>query len=302
VGCRRVVIRYQQGMHLERLELHAVGTVDLAAVEALFPTVAIARIGVPGVAAISDDAWRADELDFWAFDRSVDAICDRGEPLQVTARAERASAITREVLTRAQRRVHRRNRASRTPWFDRVLEEHRALHDLDKPLVRADLDHALDAWQWCLRLDPDANAVIQLATLLHDIERLLSEPDQRIEHRAASYQAFKDAHALAGARIASTVLDRAGVPLEIAASAATLVAVHERPSDEPALRAVNDADALSFFSLNSPGYVSYFGREQTAKKVSYTLARMSPGARAQLSAVRLPAVVRELLADHGHRA
>jgi hypothetical protein len=289
-------------MHLQRFELHAEGVVDLAQVAVLFPTVVFDCLDAPAIEAISDEAWRDDELDFWAFDRALDAICDRGQAVQVTVTAERADAMAREVLTRGQRLVQRRNSESETGWFDRVLAEHRALHDLDKPLVRADLDHALDAWQWCLRLEAGASAAVQLATLLHDIERLRSEPDRRIEHHAPSYQAFKDAHALAGARIAAAVLERAGVPTEIGATAAGLIAVHERSGGDRALRVVNDADALSFFSLNSPGYVAYFGREQTAKKVAYTLARMSPAACAQLSGLRLPPVVRELLAHHGYRA
>ncbi len=196
----------------------------------------------------------------------------------------------------------RRNAASSEPWFERVLAEHRALHDLDKPLVRADLDHALDAWQWTLRLDGDVSAAVQLATLLHDVERLLSEPDARIEHLAPSYQAFKDAHAREGATLARALFDRVGVPAPIAELAANLIATHERTGDDPALRAINDADALSFFSLNSPGYLQYFGPDQTSKKVAYTLARMSPAARTQLSAVRLPRLIRAQLLHHGHRA
>jgi hypothetical protein len=81
--------------------------------------------------------------------------------------------------------------------------------------------------------------------------------------------------------------------------------VHERASDAPALRALNDADALSFFSLNSPGYLAYFGAARTAAKVAYTLARMSGPARRELAALRLPQLVRTELDRllHGdHRA
>jgi hypothetical protein len=48
-----------------------------------------------------------------------------------------------------------------------------------------------------------------------------------------------------------------------------------------------DADALSFFALNSPGYLRWFGPEQTARKVAWTLARMSDGARGWLRRIRL---------------
>lgn len=122
----------------------------------------------------------------------------------------------------------------------------RLAHDGKKPLVRADLDHALDAWQWSLRLDRRAPGAIQLAVLLHDIERLASEPDARIEHLAADYQAFKDAHVRAGARIARTLLGRAGVASALAGEVAAVITVHECVRDTSASRAINDADALSF--------------------------------------------------------
>lgn len=250
-------------------------------------------------------AWRDDAFDFWAFDRHLDDLVARGEPLRVAASPGDAAVLAREIATRGQRLAPRRNAATAGAWFDRVLDEHRALHDLERPLVRADLDHALDAWQWSLRLDPDAPREVQLAVLLHDIERLASEPDARIEHLAADYQAFKDAHARAGARIAHALLVRAGVDRALAGEVAALVAVHERPGDAPALRAINDADALSFFAFNSPGYLRYFGAEQTAAKVRYTLARMSERARHELPALRLPQVVRtelERLLHGDHRA
>jgi Domain of unknown function (DUF4202) len=242
--------------------------------------------------ALTARAWRDDGFDFWAFDRRLDELAARGEPLRVTAPAGEAAEIAREIAIRAQRLRPRRNRASAGAWFDRVLAAHRALHDLTRPLVRADLDHAIDAWQWSLRRDPDAPAAVQLAVLLHDIERLASEADARIEHRAPDYQAFKDAHARSGAQIARGVLERAGVATELAGEAAALIAVHERASEQPALIALNDADALSFFSLNSPGYLAYFGPDRTAAKVAYTLARMSRAARRELAGVRMPRAVR----------
>jgi hypothetical protein len=255
--------------------------------------------------ALTRAAWLDDGFDFWAFDRHLDDLVACGEPLRVVTPAAGAAAIAREITTRGQRLAPRRNRWTAGAWFERVLDEHRALHDLEKPLVRADLDHALDAWQWSLRLDPEAPCEIQLAVLLHDIERLTSEPCARIEHLAADYQAFKDAHARAGARIARALLSCAGVPDELAGRASALIAVHERRGDGPAVRAINDADALSFFSLNSPGYLAYFGAEATTAKVAYTLARMSETARRELPALRMPRLVRAqaLGSPHGdHRA
>jgi hypothetical protein len=58
---------------------------------------------------------------------------------------------------------------------------------------------------------------------------------------------------------------------------------------------VNDADALSFFSLNSLGFLRYYGLPHTARKVDYTLGRMGPAARARLFPIRYPAAVEGLV-------
>jgi hypothetical protein len=58
---------------------------------------------------------------------------------------------------------------------------------------------------------------------------------------------------------------------------------------------LNDADALSFFSLNSSGYADYFGPEQTRRKIAFSWNRMRPAARAKLPGIRLRDDVRALL-------
>ena len=222
------------------------------------------------------------------------APCEQpGETIAGTA----ASGAVVEILTRYQRLAPRRNAASSTPWFTRALAVHRAMHDPRKPLVVADLDHAIDTWQWALRLHPEAGAEVQLAALFHDIERLQSEADQRVEHLAPDYQAFKDAHARAGARAARDALAAASVPQPTRRRVAELVEAHERPSADPDLALLNDADALSFFSLNSWGFLRYYGLPHTARKVDYTLRRMGPAARARLFPVRYHPAVERLVRD-----
>ncbi|HEX2061028.1 MAG TPA: DUF4202 family protein, partial [Thermoanaerobaculia bacterium] len=227
------------------------------------------------------------DFDTWAFDVAIDELAAAPFTLCVDD-----GAIALEVLTRCQRHIRRGNES---PLLSRVLERHRALHDLAKPLVRADYNHALDVWQWLLRLDSDASEELQFAALFHDIERLASESDARVEHLASDYQRFKDAHAHKGAEIAASVLAECGADAATCARVAALVASHERPSDDAEVALLNDADALSFFSLNSNGYADYFGPEQTKKKVAYTLNRLRPAARAKLDSVRLRPEIRTML-------
>jgi len=272
-------------MRLLRLELVSTENVDLSLVTQEFPTVhaTAAHAGVAGGVVVDAEAWNT-STSFRAFDDAIERSAT--ETLLVRGDADVLGAAL-EVLTRYQRFVERRNVSSRTPAFALVLRAHRALHDTAKPLVKADLDHALDTWQWMLRLAPEASLPVQLAALFHDVERLESEADARVEHHAADYQAFKNEHARVGGDRAYAVLRTAGFGAEVAARVRELVARHELRGTDPELDLLNDADALSFFSLNSAGYIDYFGEAQTRKKIRYTLGRLGPAARRKLAWVRL---------------
>ena len=266
-----------------------------------FPNVAIRRTpgasggDVPGLPLLPVEEWESNFFNFYELDGQVDALAERAEgpfAIAVLGGAEELPRVAREILTRCQRWTDRRNGASRAPVFDRVLAGHRDAHDLSKPLVRADYNHALDTWQWTLRLDPEAGLAVQIAALFHDVERLSSEADARVEQRAADYQAFKDDHAERGAELADAVLAWVGVDAGTRAETARLIAAHEHPPepgdpDAAALSLLNDADALSFFSLNSVGYLDYFGPEATQRKVAYTLRRLRPESRRHLDGLRL---------------
>lgn len=263
--------------------------------------------GLPGLS-LSVEEWESPFFNFYEWDAQVDALAESQDGpflLALFGRDEERSRALGGILTRCQRVMDRRNEASRGALFDRVLAAHRQAHDLAKPLVRADYDHALDTWQWGLRLAPRAGLAAQLAALCHDVERLDSEADARSEHRAADYQAFKDEHAARGADRADALLGEAGVDAETRRRTARLIAAHERPpgaadaADEEgeAIALLNDADALSFFSLNSVGYLDYFGPEPTRRKVAYTLGRLRPAARHYLTGMRLPSLVAAELAQ-----
>ncbi|HVI03622.1 MAG TPA: DUF4202 family protein, partial [Enhygromyxa sp.] len=168
-------------------------------------------------------------------------------------------------------------------------------HALSLPLVRADYDHALDTWQWLLRLTPDASLALQLAALLHDVERLRSEPERRVEQHAGDYQQFKDQHAARGAELAAALLREARLSDVVVRETSRLIAAHERRSDDRELALLNDADALSFCSLNSAGFADYYGPEHTQKKIAYSWNRLSARARGHLAHVRLRPDVRAMI-------
>jgi Domain of unknown function (DUF4202) len=269
---------------LEELAVRGLLPALRSALGSEFPSVFV-KLEDGGDPHVCADEWTRPDFDTWSFDVRIDELAREPFTLRIDS-----PQVALEVMNRCQRHVGRRNRHSQGSLFTRVLRMHRALHDLDKALVRADYNHAHDVWQWVLRLDPDASVSVQIAALFHDIERLVSESEQRVEHLADDYQSFKDAHASQGAAMTDALLAEAGVTANVRAEVARLITEHEH---EAGLLA--DGDALSFFSLNSHGYIDYFGPEQTRKKVAYTLNRLRPAARAKLAMLRLRPDVRAMV-------
>ncbi|MCY1017162.1 DUF4202 family protein [Pyxidicoccus sp. MSG2] len=269
-----------------------------ALVQAEFPTVVVAPLSAGrGMRVLRLDVseWGSLDFDPITWDARVFGADEASEQLALHLEGARGEALVLaalEVLTRYQGLVGRRNEASAAPLFDRVLARHRALHDLARPLVRADYQHALDAWQWVLRLRPDANLAVQAAALFHDVERLVSEADRRVEHRAQDAQSLEDAP---GAELARKVLKEVGTDVAICQRVKELVTQHERPGDDPDLALLNDADALSFFSLNASAFIRYFDAELSRHKVANTLARLRPEQRRRLGQMRFAPTVKNLL-------
>lgn len=246
------------------------------------------------------DAWAAPGFDPLPLDWSLDPRAwDEPVELALVGRSAPPLRRVRQVITRFQRLLDWRNAASSTRRFARVLRIHRALHDLSLPLVRADYEHAIDTWRWVLRLEPEAGLALQIAALLHDVERLWSEPRRRVEHLAPDYEEFKRAHARGGARRVRELLGGLGFTPATTSEATRLVAEHERPPAEAGRAAalLRDADALSFFSLNAAGFLDHYGREHTERKVDYTLDRLSPSRRRLLLDLRHRADVLALVGE-----
>jgi hypothetical protein len=267
---------------------------DTTVVEREFPTVRVERAEPcaaapnPGELVVDDFAWRG-SFDVGGFDEAV----ERARPIGIVSiRGDDAAGVACEVLARYQRLVGRRNVASGTPLFDRVLQVHAAAYDLKLPEVEAELDHALDTWQWMLRLEPNAGLAAQLAAIFHDIDRLDSEPHERIEHRVLDPVRLTKG----GARAYAMLCD-AGVPEAVAARARKIMCTLEDRGEDPDAVLLDDADALSFLSLNSSRYADHFGLAQTRRKVAFTVGRLGPRARAKLALVRSRPDVERLLRD-----
>jgi hypothetical protein len=240
-------------------------------------------------------AWARGALDLPAFDDRIDELAAAG-PFAIAVHGKPPSAAE-EVDVRCQRWSGRRNGALPSEELTRLLRRHRDLHPADKPLVRADYRHALDVWQWVLRLDPEAGAAVQIAALFHDVERIFTEAESRSEQTVAAYDDYKARHAARSAWITAALLREEKLDPALAARAVELIAGHDQPgrvdsagkplSEDADAALLEDADALSFFSLNSSGYLRYYGEEQARRKVEWTFARLSPRGRERLAGLSL---------------
>ncbi|MBX3260220.1 MAG: DUF4202 family protein [Labilithrix sp.] len=283
-----------QRFEVLRLRLVGDDVVDPGLVQREFPTIQVEQ--APACDArdivVDDYVWRG------AFDlRSLDDRIERAGPVAaISIRGYDVTGTACEVMTRYQRLLGRRNAASSSAVFDDLLRAHAGLYDVSSPLAKAELEHALDTWQWMLRLEPEVGLAAQVAALFHDVERLEREPRERIEHRAPDSQSLKDTRVRRGVERAFSLVEGAGVSREVASRAREIV-FHELPAGHPDVLLLDDADALSFLSLSSANYNDYFGVAQTRRKVAFTLARLGPRAREKLDRVRLRPDVERLLRE-----
>jgi hypothetical protein len=259
---------------------------DSSTIEREFPTVTVQRASSaePGDLVIDDFAWRG-AFDFSRFDELVEQGC----PVRaISVRGFDAAGVATEVIARYQRLVARRNEASNAPIFDAVLDAHAALFDAS---LNHDQQHALDTWQWMLRLQPNVGLAPQVAALFHDVDRLQTDANERLEHRA--HRALDEVQEDRGRGRVLALLQSVGLGESNTALVRALISGEAKGTPEGAL--LDDADALSFLSLMSPRYADHFGLAQTRRKVTFTLGRLGELAREKVATFRLRPDVDRLL-------
>jgi hypothetical protein len=284
---------------VENVDFGTRGPVDTLALSHDFPSVAV-RCGMQALhqpsVRVSVDAWTDPAWCPYVLDAELLRPGRRVRALELWGgEGDEALLCGFQVLTRYQSLIGRRNQASAVPRFDRILDLHKALHDVNRPPVRADYYHALDTWQWTLRLEPGCGFEVQAAALFHDVERLLLDSDFRSEQSAKDQKLLRGAQAQLGAKLVKACLLDLGVDALRTSRIAALVARHEGSEHETDLQLIDDADALSFFTLSSARFLDDVGEVHAEKKISDLLARMSPGARRHLAFIRYRQDVAELL-------
>jgi hypothetical protein len=261
--------------------------VDFRPLSVEFPSVLASRshLELVRTCTVDADTWR-DATSFDAFDE----LAARSRSGEMVIRGDgNVELVALQVLTRYQRYVDRRNRASSTATFDVVVRAHRALHEERGPIGSADLARALDAWQWLLRLDPESGLEAQLVVLLRDVDRI-EDDDGETWLRAPRLLVGRLLDTGTTGERAFELLRAAGFDAGVAGRVRDLVGQADvddplRPVFDP-LRLVEDAETLSFLSLSSSSYLDAFGRDLARRKIATMLRRLGPAARRKLALVR----------------
>ncbi len=145
---------------------------------------------------------------------------------------------------------------------------------ISKSGVPEDPIHAENVLEWLLKLKPDADEVLQIAALAHDIDR--SDERTKIQRSDFNdYNLFKAAHAINSAKILKDILHKCQVEQSVLDEACRLVERHEIGGD-PRSDLLKDADSISYFEVNMPLYFQREGYEETLKRCIWGYHRLSP--------------------------
>ena len=148
-----------------------------------------------------------------------------------------------------------------------------------------DLMHSSKVLHWLLELKPDADEILRIAALAHDIERGITGITE-ITHLKdyGDIKQFKKAHAKRSADISEELLRKHGYGEKEIERARKLIEGHEEGGDEET-NILRDADSIAFFDYNLEPtlkrnkQINPDGIERTKSKIKFMFGRVSPKAQ-----------------------
>jgi hypothetical protein len=146
--------------------------------------------------------------------------------------------------------------------------------------VPEDPIHAENTVEWVVSLFPEADDMLLVAALGHDIERAV-RPRRVNKSDYASFDDFKAAHALNSADILADLLDTLDIKEDFIRETHRLVKLHETGGDDRS-DLLKDADSLSFFQVNLPFYLQRNGIARTIFRAKWGYRRLSPAYREKI--------------------
>jgi len=153
---------------------------------------------------------------------------------------------------------------------------------------------------WLLALEPDASAALQLAAVLHDIERAV--PEQELESGPVRpARDYNDWHADRAMRVAASWLGDQGADPVLLAETCALIRVHE-DGGWPDADLVQAADSLSFLEVQVEFFVARvhsgeLGADEAEDKFRWMHERIRVQRARELSAPMLEDALARLAAE-----
>lgn len=159
------------------------------------------------------------------------------------------------------------------------IKKHIALLIKNSPKNNFVYPHIYHTEKWIIKLRPNADLILKIAALLHDIDRAFIK--NRIKDKNIKfYKSYKSKHANSSFKIAKKILEELKLSKKMIHKVLFLIKYHEygiKNLKHPYRQDINtlmDADSLAFFEeLNQ--YFKTWGKKATENKIKYTWARLS---------------------------
>jgi NADPH:quinone reductase-like Zn-dependent oxidoreductase len=159
--------------------------------------------------------------------------------------------------------------------------------------------HLARARAWVLELDPDAGEALELAAVLHDIERAFPADEDPFDPTAAPGSGgYDEWHQRRSAEIAARWLREQGASDALTADVGALIRVHET-GGSPRADVLQAADSLSFLETQTDLFIGMvragrLTRERAEQKLRLMQERIRIPSATELGAPRLAAALARL--------
>lgn len=159
---------------------------------------------------------------------------------------------------------------------------------LPNSVWKEELKHAQGALKWLLKMEPDADDDIKIATLSHDIDRAYESEKKDLKNIANSrvkYADFKNEHAQKAGQVISEILKKHDCEKVFVDRVRELVEKHEVGGGREA-DLVCDADSISYFDTIIDSFFKDAGLERTKNKIDFMFDRASDRAKETIKSLK----------------
>lgn len=155
--------------------------------------------------------------------------------------------------------------------FEKIKKE--ILQTLKKSPFEMENIHAKTVHKWVLKLKQNADELLQLAALAHDIDRAITGIMEKHLKDYSKIDEFKKEHAMRSAQFLSEIMKRHNYSENEINKVRSLVENHEVGGDKE-MNILRDADSIAYFEHNIPVYLKHTSRDRTKGKIQFMYKRI----------------------------